>query len=312
MFIKEITKDIICIDSSYFAKNFAAIYFIKQKDKIAIVDTGSNASIKNIKKALNSYDLDFKNVFYIILTHIHLDHAGGASQLMRICENAKLIVHPRGARHMIEPTKLIQSVKDVYGGDKFRDLYGEILPIDAKRVIEADDNFILDFYTRELKFIDTPGHAKHHFCIWDKLTHSMFTGDTFGISYREFDSNDKVYIFPSTTPVQFNPQALINSIEKVMQYNPKRLCLTHFGAVDVSQYLVNQLITGIYFLADIAKKYALKEDGEKIIQEKMLYYFLKGIQDIGFKDLEFIKNKLKLDIDINTQGLIFWQKHFNK
>lgn len=184
---------------------------------------------------------------------------------MRVCENAKLIVHPKGARHIIEPTKLIQGVEDVYGESKFRDLYGEILPIDAKRVIQADDNFILDFYNRDLKFIDTPGHAKHHFCVWDKFIQSMFTGDTFGVSYREFDKNSKVYIFPSTTPVQFNPQALINSIEKVMQYNPKRLCLTHFGAVDVSQYLVNQLITGIYFLADIAKKYALKEDGEKII-----------------------------------------------
>lgn len=306
IFIKEITKDIICIDSGYFAKCFAAIYFILQNNKVAIVDTGSNNSINNIKQALHSYNLDFQDVSYIILTHIHLDHAGGASKLMRLCKNAKLVVHPRGAPHMINPNKLIEGVKGVYGEEKFTKLYGDILPIAKHRIIEAEDNFILDFYNRKLIFIDTPGHAKHHFCIWDENSQFMFTGDTFGVSYREFDKNHQICIFPSTTPVQFQPQELLKSIQKIIKYKPKKLCLTHFSAIEANKQALEKLVLAIEFFVDIVKTNASKRDATKIIKNKMLEYLLTDIKDLGFTDLNFAKKKLELDVDINTQGLIFW------
>jgi len=306
--VSNIADGISVIDSGYFSKDFAAIYILRQGNEVAIIETGNKYSATNVQKALEMDGLSFSDVSYIIPTHVHLDHAGGAGELMNRCQNAQLIVHPRGARHMIDPSKLIAGAIAVYGEANYKKLYGEIMPIDSSRVIEADDNFILDFEGRELKFIDTPGHARHHFCIWDEMTGSMFTGDTFGVSYREFDKGNEVYIFPSTSPVQFDPEALIKSIEKLITYRPKRVCLTHFSAIDPTNKVVDQLIDGIHFVSSLAKEYASHREAEEIIQDEMMSYFLKGIKKIGNDDLEFCRDRLKLDVEINTQGLIYWQQ----
>jgi len=306
--VSNIADGISVIDSGYFSKDFAAIYLLRQGNEVAIIETGNKYSATNVQKALKMDGLSFSDVAYIIPTHVHLDHAGGAGELMNRCQNAQLIVHPRGAKHMINPSKLIEGAMTVYGEENFNKLYGEIIPIDSSRVIEADDNFILDFEGRELKFIDTPGHARHHFCVWDKQTESMFTGDTFGISYRDLDKENEVYIFPSTSPVQFDPEALIKSIYKIMEYKPQRVCLTHFAAIKPTQKVVDQLIDGIHFVSNLAKKYATENDAELIIQDEMMNYFLKGIKKVGNDDLEFCRDRLKLDVEINTQGLIYWQQ----
>ena len=306
--VSNIADGISVIDSGYFSKDFAAIYLLRQGNEVAIIETGNKYSATNVQKALKMDGLSFSDVAYIIPTHVHLDHAGGAGELMNRCQNAQLIVHPRGARHMINPSKLIEGAMAVYGEENFNKLYGEIIPVDSSRVIEADDNFILDFEGRELKFIDTPGHARHHFCVWDKQTESMFTGDTFGVSYRDLDKENEVYIFPSTSPVQFDPEALIKSIYKIMEYKPQRVCLTHFAAIKPTQKVVDQLIDGIHFVSNLAKKYATENDAELIIQDEMMNYFLKGIKKVGNDDLEFCRDRLKLDVEINTQGLIYWQQ----
>ena len=306
--VSNIADGISVIDSGYFSKDFAAIYLLRQGNEVAIIETGNKYSATNVQKTLKMDGLSFSDVAYIIPTHVHLDHAGGAGELMNRCQNAQLIVHPRGAKHMINPSKLIEGAMTVYGEANFKKLYGEITPIESSRVIEADDNFILDFKGRELKFIDTPGHARHHFCVWDKQTESMFTGDTFGISYRDLDKENEVYIFPSTSPVQFDPEALIKSIYKIMEYKPQRVCLTHFAAIKPTQKVVDQLIDGIHFVSNLAKKYATENDAELIIQDEMMSYLLKGIEKIGNDDLEFCRDRLKLDVKINTQGLIYWQQ----
>tara|TARA_B100000953_G_scaffold217230_1_gene179622 strand:+ start:627 stop:1577 length:951 start_codon:yes stop_codon:yes gene_type:complete len=302
-----IVGGISVIDSGYISKDFAAIYLIRQGNDIAIIETGTNDSVPNIQQALEKDGLNFSNVAYIIPTHVHLDHAGGAGELMKLCPNAQLVIHPRGARHMVDPSKLIAGAMAVYGAEKFNRLYGDIVPIDSSRIIEADDNFVVDFNGRELLFIDTPGHARHHFCIWDKLTESMFTGDTFGLSYREFDIGDEIYVFPTTTPVQFDPEELIKSIGKLMEYNPKRVCLTHFGAIKPTKKVVHQLIDGIRFLSDLAKQYAAHNNAEEVIQNEMMSYLLIQLQRMGIKDQDFCKQKLQKDVELNTQGLIYWQ-----
>ncbi len=306
--VLNIATGISVIDSGYISQDFAAIYLIRQGHDIAIVETGTNYSVHNIQQVLEKDGLSFSNVRYIIPTHVHLDHAGGAGELMRLCPNAELVIHPRGARHMVDPSKLIAGAMAVYGAEKFHHLYGDILPIDSSRIIEADDNFVLDFNGRELLFIDTPGHARHHFCIWDKLTESMFTGDTFGLSYREFDTGDKVYVFPTTTPVQFDPEDLIKSISKLIEYKPKRVCLTHFGAIKPTTKVTDQLITGIKFLSNLAKQYASDTNAEALIQSEMMGYFLMQLQRMGVKDQDFCKQKLQKDVELNTQGLIYWQQ----
>ena len=307
--VMNIVDGISVIDSEYYSKDFAAIYLLKQKNKVIIIETGTNYSVPHVKEALSQVGLSFSDVSYVIPTHVHLDHAGGAGLLMMQCQNAALVVHPRGARHLIDPSKLVAGAKAVYGENKFKEYYGEIFPIDANRVIQADDNFILDFDGRELRFIDTPGHARHHFCIWDKATKSMFTGDTFGISYRDLDHQDELYILPSTSPVQFDPEALIQSINRIMEFKPERVCLTHFSAIKPTKKATNKLIESIHFVSNLAIKYADKNDSESIIYTKMMDYFLEGLNEIGFQNNDYAKDRLSLDVLINTQGLIYWQKN---
>ena len=307
--VMNVVDGISVIDSEYYSKDFAAIYLLKQKNKVIIIETGTNYSVPCVKEALSQIGLSFSDVSYVIPTHVHLDHAGGAGLLMMQCQNAALVVHPRGARHLIDPSKLVAGAKAVYGENKFKEYYGEIFPIDANRVIQADDNFILDFDGRELRFIDTPGHARHHFCIWDKATKSMFTGDTFGISYRDLDHQDELYILPSTSPVQFDPEALIQSINRIMEFKPERVCLTHFSAIKPTKKVTNKLIESIHFVSNLAIKYADKNDSESIIYKKMMDYFLEGLNEIGFQNNDYAKDRLSLDVLINTQGLIYWQKN---
>ena len=304
--VMNVVDGISVIDSEYYSKDFAAIYLLKQKNKVTIIETGTNYSVPLVKGALANIGLSFSDVSYIIPTHVHLDHAGGAGLLMKQCQNATLVVHPRGARHLIDPSKLVAGAKAVYGEEKFKEYYGEIIPIDSERVIEADDNFILDFDGRELKFIDTPGHAKHHFCIWDKDTKSMFTGDTFGISYRDLDMDSEVYIFPSTSPVQFDPDALIKSINRIMEFRPERVCLTHFSAIKPTQEIADQLIDGIHFVSNLTEKYISHKDAESIIFNEMMSYFLNGLGKIGNQDKDYCSERIELDVKINTQGLIYW------
>ena len=307
--VMNVVDGISVIDSEYYSKDFAAIYLLKQKNKVIIIETGTNYSVPYVKEALSQIGLSFSDVSYVIPTHVHLDHAGGAGLLMMQCQNAALVVHPRGARHLIDPSKLVAGAKAVYGENKFKEYYGEIFPIDANRVIQADDNFILDFDGRELRFIATPGHARHHFCIWDKATKSMFTGDTFGISYRDLDHQDELYILPSTSPVQFDPEALIQSINRIMEFKPERVCLTHFSAIKPTKKATNKLIESIHFVSNLAIKYADKNDSESIIYKKMMDYFLEGLNEIGFQNNDYAKDRLSLDVLINTQGLIYWQKN---
>ena len=304
-----IAEGIDVVDSGYYSQDFAAIYLLRQNSKVAIIETGTNYSVPVVENALMKSGLTLLDVSYIIPTHVHLDHAGGAGELMRQCVNARLVVHPRGARHLIDPSKLVAGAMAVYGEEKFKEYYGEIIPIDANRVTEADDNFILDFDGRELRFIDTPGHARHHFCIWDKTTKTMFTGDTFGISYRDLDHQDHVYILPSTSPVQFDPEALTKSINRIMDFKPERVCLTHFSAIKPTKKVANKLIESIHFVSDLAIKHADKNDAESIIYNNMMDYFLKGLNEIGFQNNDEAKDRLSLDVQINTQGLIYWQKN---
>ena len=304
-----IAEGIDVVDSGYYSQDFAAIYLLRQNSKVAIIETGTNYSVPVLENALMKSGLTLLDVSYVVPTHVHLDHAGGAGELMRQCVNARLVVHPRGARHLIDPSKLVAGAMAVYGEEKFKEYYGEIIPIDANRVTEADDNFILDFDGRELRFIDTPGHARHHFCIWDKTTKTMFTGDTFGISYRDLDHQDDVYILPSTSPVQFDPEALTKSINRIMDFKPERVCLTHFSAIKPTKKVANKLIESIHFVSDLAIKHADKNDAESIIYNNMMDYFLKGLNEIGFQNNDEAKDRLSLDVQINTQGLIYWQKN---
>lgn len=224
-------KGIHSLDSGFLRPRLDAIHLIVENGRAAFVDTGTVHSVPRMLAALDRLGLERGQVDYVILTHVHLDHAGGAGTLMRELPEARLVVHPRGAPHMIEPAKLWAGTVGVYGEARARRDYGEILPVARERLIEAADGLELALCGRTLRFVDTPGHARHHLCVYDERSRACFTGDTFGLSYRELDRDGRAFIFPTTTPVQFDPPALHASLDRLLGLAPQAMYLTHYSEV---------------------------------------------------------------------------------
>lgn len=299
---------IIAFDAGYIRPILAAIHMIVDNGRVAFVDTGHNDALPNAQAALKRVGLDETAVDYVILTHIHLDHAGGAGAMMRAFPNAKLVVHPRGARHMAEPSKLIAGVKAVYGDEYVERVYGEIIPVPAERIIEAVDDLVLQLGQRPLLCIDAPGHARHHICIIDDKASAVFTGDTFGLSYREFDVDGRQFIFPTTTPTQFEPEAMRESIERIAAYDPDAVYLTHYGQVPEVGARAADLLRHLDALVALAE--AERDAGEARhtrIKAAMTTYLLAQIRQHGCTLPEAqILEIWATDLELNAQGLGVW------
>jgi len=299
------------IDADYQRRGLAAIYLIVEGNRAALIDTGTSLSVPGVIRVLRAKRIPLENVDFVIPTHVHLDHAGGAGAMMRNFPNARLVIHPRGARHMIDPSRLIAGVTDVYGPEWVARYFGDILPVAADRVIEAPDHFTLDFNGRELLFLDTPGHARHHFAVVDNHSSGIFAGDTFGVSYREFDTLKGAFILPATPPVQFDPPAHHATIDRLAGLRPRRIFLTHFGFVTE----VDRLARDMHELLD-----AYVELGSQVraAGADRLGRLIQGQRDILYPRLarhgcKLDENQIELllagDLKINAQGLAFWLDH---
>lgn len=310
----ELDHSITVIDAEYGTSGVAALYLMQQGDQVAIIETGTNHSVPLIQQVLKSKGLGFDHVRYVIPTHVHLDHAGGAGELMHQCKNAELVIHPFGAAHMIDPSRLEAGTIAVYGEDKFRTLYGNIIPIDANRVIEAPDGFTLELNGRELLFLDTPGHARHHFCVVDKRSEGIFTGDTFGLCYPQLSTANGPFAFATTTPVQFDPEALLISIDRLMTYQPKRMYLTHFGAIEPTLDYVKQLTQSVNDIKRIAlDAIDITENRVQYLQQRLQEHILALLADMQCAQTEaFQIAKMANDIELNAQGMDVWLSRLAK
>ena len=220
------THGIYTIDTGFVWPQFDAAYLIVENERGAFVDCGTNFTVPRMLAALDEAGITSADVDWLILTHVHLDHAGGAGELIAQLPNAKLVVHPRGARHMIDPSVLWAGASAVYGEAVMEQTYGRMRPVPAERVVEAPDGHVVDLASRPLLCLDTPGHAKHHLTVYDGRANVCFTGDVFGLSYRDFDTADGPFILPTTSPVQFDPQALHASIDRLVALKPAAIYLS--------------------------------------------------------------------------------------
>ncbi|MBT3195828.1 MAG: MBL fold metallo-hydrolase [Candidatus Ruthia sp.] len=298
---------ITCIDTEHMRKDFVAAYLIEDEGRAAFVDTGCYLSVPALLATLDDKNIKRENVDYILLTHIHLDHAGGAGELIKHLPNAKVYVHEYGANHLIDPSKLRAGVIDVYGELFFKQFLGDLIPTPKDKVITAKDGDVITLGTRSLKFVDSPGHARHHVCIWDEKSQGIFSGDTLGVSYREFDTDQGELIFPPTTPVQFDPDAWKNTIELLMRLKPKYAYLTHFNRVEFTTKSANMLIEHIDGFVNIAESLKDQSNRHKAIKEGLLNYLLEIATKHGVTLNEAQQVKLfKGDLEICAQGLGVW------
>ena len=299
---------ISAIDAGYLRPLLASVHLLIEGDRAAIIDTGSNSSLPLVLAALRVKGLRPEQVEFVILTHIHLDHAGGAGLYMREFSHARLAVHPRGARHMADPARLMAGTVAVYGLEATRQMYGEVLPVPAARIVEASHESSIRLNGRELVFLDTPGHARHHIAIVDTRSGHLFTGDVFGLSYREMDQDGRQFILPTSSPVQFDPGPYHRSIDSILQFKPEAVYLAHFGRVG------NVEVQGasLHRLVDAHAELALREKDAGTDRPARL---LAGVRRLLLEEarrwgsrlpdervLEIYSN----DVTLNAQGLGSW------
>jgi glyoxylase-like metal-dependent hydrolase (beta-lactamase superfamily II) len=308
--VTEYAGGVNVIDSGYVREHVAGCYLMEAGSEVAFIEVGTNSSTPRLMKVLDKRGWKPADVGYVIVTHVHLDHAGGAGSLMQLLPNATLLVHPYGARHMIDPARLEAGSRMVYGDDLYEKTHGKLIPVAEERVQIMEDGDVIRLGNRQLRFMDTPGHARHHFCVHDDLTNGWFTGDTFGLSYREFDTENGAFVFPTTTPVQFDPEALKASVRKLVVDRPECMYLTHYGRVDDVQRLARNMIDGVDVMVEIAERYKDDELRRQKIEAALNEWLLKGLREHGVSLTEDrCLQLIRPDVVLNTQGMEFWLDH---
>ena len=305
---REVAPGVLLVDTGYVRPAVAACYVLKGASSAAVVETGHVHAVPRILAALAQAGVAREAVSHVIVTHVHLDHAGGAGALMQALPNATLVAHPRGARHLVDPAKLWAGTVAVYGAEATQRLYGDPIPIPAARVVEAPDGFALDLGARPLRLLDAPGHAKHHLVVLDEVTRGFFTGDAFGLSYRQDDTARGPFFFPTTTPVQLDPTALIATQARMLAERPERLYLTHFGCVTgrVAEHAAT-LRQGLEAFVRIAEGAPAGPGRHAAIKQGLADLLLGGLAAHGgprsrAEALDWFDN----DLDLNAQGLEVW------
>ena len=309
----ELDDGIIAIDTEYARPLQDASHLIIEGGRAAFVDTGTNYSVPLLVDALEQRDLDVADVDFVFLTHIHLDHAGGAGLLMQKLPNARCVVHPRGALHVADPAKLIAATEVVYGVEQTREMYGDIQPIDQDRLVVAGDAQWFDLNGRKMQALYTEGHALHHYCLNDPVSRGVFTGDSFGVSYRELDTAAGAFVFPTSTPTHFDPEAAHVSVDRIMACKPKQLYLTHYSRVRDLERRAMDMHAGIDAYAEMAMANKNTDDPYEAILPSMSGYLKTRARDHGFQgDDEALQSILEIDIVLNTKGLVSWLQRLKK
>lgn len=306
---QDLGDGILCIDTGLYRHGLAACYLMREGDHLAFLDTGTAHGVPGMLELVAALGLGPERVDYVIPTHVHLDHAGGAGDLMARCPNARLVIHPKGAPHLIDPARLAAGATAVYGAEAFARDFGHITPVPAERVLIAEDGLELDLGGRRLTLLDTPGHANHHCCILDDRTRGFFTGDTFGISYRELDTDHGPFLFAPSTPVAFDPDAWLATLERLMSYRPGAMYLTHFGRLEDPDRHVDDLRRSIRDLAAaaLAEAGTPAEERPDRLREAVGRMLVAGAQAQGCQLPEArIRQVLEVDTELNAQGLEVW------
>ena len=295
---------ITAVDTEYVRPQMDAAHVVVSGTRAAIIDTGPNTAVPLILAALEQLGIARESVDFLFLTHVHLDHAGGAGALMRALPNARCLVHPRGAPHMLDPSKLIAGTRAVYGAERYEQLYGEILPIAAARLEAVTDGARYELAGRAFECVYTPGHAMHHMAIVDHGAGSIFSGDTCGVSYREFETARGPWIMPTTTPTQFDPGQLKASIIRLMQFKPRHFYLTHYSQVGDCARLAGDMVGAVDDFARIGR-----EHGPDVgrLRFELRRHAHESLQEHGCAlGAEAIDAILGKDFELNAAGLAAW------
>jgi len=259
--ISEVAENVYLIDAEEaFIPNLTAAYFVNE-DRKALIDTGPPSSATAILEAIRLLGVDSKEVSHIVVTHIHLDHAGGAGALVKEMPYAKVLVHPKGAKHLINPTKLMDSNVQVMGKEVVA-RYGSMVPIEPGKVEAVEDGVVIELSSQQtLKVIHTPGHANHHLSVYEERNKGLFTGDAVGMYFSD------EFLFPEAVPYDFNLRLALESIEKLKQLPLEILYFSHFGTSKRPDVMLQMARDGLKFWSGLV--FQNRNDAPRNIAEKM-------------------------------------------
>lgn len=298
---------ISAVDTHYVRPRLDASHLIVERGRAAFVDTGTALAVPHLLAALEAKGIAREAVDWVLLTHVHLDHAGGAGTLLDELPNARVAVHPRGAPHLIDPSRLVAATRQVYGEAAFARLYGAVRPIPAARVVVTEDGARHALAGRTLEFLHTPGHALHHQAIYDRAAALVFAGDTFGVSYRDFDVAGREFILPATTPSQFDPEQLHASIERIVALQPRAVFLTHYSRVRDVARLAAELHRAVRDYVAIALAHADDPERARRLHAEIFAYHSGALDAHGYRGPPAQRHALlDEDVALNVQGLVAW------
>ncbi|MCE4553259.1 MBL fold metallo-hydrolase [Roseateles cellulosilyticus] len=309
-FIDDLGHGLYAIDTGFQRPRFDAAYLMIEDGRAAFIDTGTNHAVPRLLAALDTLGVARNAVDWVIPTHVHLDHAGGVGLLMEALPNARALVHPRGLRHMVDPKALWLSALTVYGDAEMQRSYGKLVPVPAERAEASHDDQVIHLAGRPLRLIDTPGHARHHHAIWDEASRSWFTGDTFGLSYRVFDVDGRAWILPTSTPVQFDPDALKATVARLLAAEPVAMQVTHYGriggSVDEVRRLAALMLDEVDDMVALARQLRDAPDRHERLKAGLLDGYLARLRVHGHPADADAADWLAMDAELNAQGLEVW------
>jgi glyoxylase-like metal-dependent hydrolase (beta-lactamase superfamily II) len=284
--------------------------YVLHEEELTIIETSASPSIPYLLKGLEMLGLEAKNIKNIIVTHIHLDHAGGVGLLLEQCPNANVFVHPKGKRHLADPSRLIQGAKAVYR-EKFDELFNPILPVPEERLFAMEDGDTIQIgENRTLTFLHTPGHANHHFSIYDSRSKGVFTGDTIGVFYPQLLEYGLEFYLPSTSPNQFNPEAMLDSAERLENLNLERVYFGHFGMSENPSAVFEQLKQWLPKFVEAGEK-MMNEQPNSSFEEKTNAVFNSLFAMVrAFLDEQHIPREadvyeiIRLDLNVCAMGIV--------
>ena len=262
----EVAEGIYLIDAQTWVPGYSSVYLVVG-DKIALVETGLSTSADVILDGIKELGFNPGDIAYILVTHIHLDHAGAAGILAKRIPTAQVVVHQVGAPHLIDPSRLLQSSRKALG--EFGNTYGldQIVGIEEQQVMSVDDGDLISLGWRELRIIYSPGHASHHICIYDQRSKALFCGDTVGMYFP-----DGAVLAPTTPPPDFNLDTCIRTINSLRAYDIEVLLFSHFGpAREVSRIFdlaIDKLNAWAMLIRDaIAAKHSFQDIAQELCRE---------------------------------------------
>lgn len=305
-----ISENIYLIDDFDLSMTERTGTYVLLEEKITLIETSASPSIPYILEGLEALEISPADIAYIIVTHIHLDHAGGAGLMIKHCPNAKVIVHPKGARHLAEPSRLIAGAKAVYG-EKFSELFDPILAIPEDRIIIKDDGDTLVISEElTLQFLDTPGHANHHFSIYHPATKGIFSGDTAGIYYPQIHREGIEFYLPSTSPNQFDPEKMLLSITRYKELGIERIYFGHYGMSENPAEAFKQVECWLeIFIAEAKQVVSVGHGAAQQVEEitKRLFAKVKAyLTQQGLAVNHPIFELLYLDLNVSSMGLVHY------